>query len=99
MFEAIQESIVLRHKILEEFKQSKNYLEREEVTELVGENLEMANHLNDELQAFLDKFDNLPPTSLKVIDLMKIKSGLMRSIKRLKSVSRMEGYIVTSPSE
>jgi len=99
LFESVQESIVLRYKILEEFRLAKNYLEREEIIELIGENLEMANHLNDELQAFLDKFDNLPPTALKVIDLMKIKSGLMRSIKRLKSVSRMAGYVVTSPSE
>jgi len=93
LFEAVQEAIILRYKILQEYKQGKHCLSREEITGLIGENLEVANQLNDELQVLLDRFDPRKITAIKVIDLMKVKSGLAKSIKRLISMSRMEGFM------
>lgn len=92
LFEVVQEALILGHKILAEYKKAKEFLSREEIVELVTENIELAQNLNEELQSLLDKFDPRTTAAIKVIDLMKIKSGLVRNIKRLTSHSRMEGF-------
>jgi len=93
LYEVIQQAIVLSHKITEEYKQAKECLPRNEVVSLVGENLELAENLNEELQSILNGFDRRPGSAIKAIDLMKVKSALARNIKRLISLSRMEGFV------
>lgn len=93
LFEVVQEAIILSHKILADYKYGKESLSRREMTSLVAENMELSQNLNSEIQTMLDKFDPRMTKRFKVIDLMKVKSSLVRSIKRLISYSRMEGFV------
>lgn len=93
IYEALREAVVLRSKITEEYKIAKCYLSREQVESILMENLEMAEILDKELQSYLDSY-NKYTAGYKAIDLLKVKSGLTKSINRLKSLAKMEGFKV-----
>lgn len=90
-YEALREAIVLRSKITEEYKISKRHLDRQGVESVLKENLEVAERLDKELQSLLDNY-NRRSHNYSAIDVMKVKSSLSRSIQRLKSMARMEGF-------
>lgn|GEM_PF-6817784 len=90
-YEALREAIVMRSKITEEYKMSKRHFDRPGVESVLAENLEVAEHLDKELQGLLDNY-NRRTHNYNAIDVMKVKSGLSRSIQRLKTMARMEGY-------
>lgn len=92
-YEAMREAVVLRSKITEEYKIAKRYLSREQVESILLENLEMAEILDKELQSYLDSY-NKYTAGYKAIDLLKLKSSLSKSINRLKSLAKMEGFKV-----
>lgn len=92
-YEAMREAVVLRSKITEEYKIAKRYLSREQVESILLENLEMAEILDKELQSYLDAY-NKYTAGYKAIDLLKLKSSLSKSINRLKSLAKMEGFKV-----
>lgn len=91
MFEALQKAIVLASKVVEEYKMARYKLSKDELIGLVGENLELAQQVDTELQELLEQFELHAPATVKVVDVMKVKSALSRSIKRLTSLARMEG--------
>jgi len=93
MFEALQKAVVLSDKIVEEYKKARYVLSRDEIVSLVGENLELAQEVDAELQEVLDRFDMLAPSTVKVVDVMRVKSALSKSIKRLTSLARTEGIM------
>ncbi len=93
MFEALQKAIVLSSKIIEEYKKARYKLEKDELVSLVGENLELAQQVDGELQDMLDQFELHAPATVKAVDVMRVKSGLTRSIKRLTSLARTEGIM------
>lgn len=92
-YEALREAVVMRSKITEEYKTAKRYLSREQVESILHENLEMAEILDKELQTYVDSY-NKYTAGYKAVDLLKLKSSLTKSINRLKSLAKIEGFKV-----